>query len=88
MIDAAEGVGLVAGAIGSFAFAPQALKILKEKRAEDVSTLTYAMVCSGAALWLAYGVMKQSPSIMLWNAVAVALAGSVLILKLRLGNPK
>ena len=82
--DVAEGVGLVAGAIGSFAFAPQALKILRDKSAEDVSAATYTMVCTGAALWLAYGILKQSPSIILWNAVCVALAGSVLVLKLRL----
>lgn len=82
--DLAEGVGLVAGAIGSFAFAPQALKILRDKSAEDVSAVTYTMVCTGAILWLAYGVLRQSPSIILWNGVCVVLAGAVLILKLRL----
>lgn len=85
--DIAEGIGLVAGAIGSFAFAPQALKILKDRSAEDVSATTYTMVCSGAALWLIYGIMKGSPSIMLWNVVCVMLAGAVLLLKLRLKGP-
>jgi MtN3 and saliva related transmembrane protein len=83
-LDMAEGIGLIAGAIGSFAFAPQALKILRDNSAEDVSAVTYSMVCGGALLWFAYGVMKGSPAIMLWNAVAVVLAGAVLILKFRL----
>lgn len=84
LIDMAEAIGLVAGAIGSLAFAPQALKILRDKKAADVSGVTYAMVCGGAFLWFVYGVVKGSPSIMLWNGVCMMLAGAVLVLKLRL----
>ena len=84
LIDMAEAIGLVAGAIGSLAFAPQALKILRDRSAADVSGVTYAMVCGGALLWFVYGVIKESPSIMLWNGVCMMLAGAVLVLKLRL----
>lgn len=83
IIDPAEGLGLVAGAIGALAFAPQALKILKEKRVEDVSLLTYVMVLSGALLWAAYGLMRAAPSIVLWNLVAASLAAGVVAGKLR-----
>jgi len=82
-IDAAEIVGLVAGFIGAFAFAPQAVKILRGGDASSVSALTYTMVLAGALLWGAYGVLRGAPSIMLWNAVAAGLAGMVLFLKLR-----
>jgi MtN3 and saliva related transmembrane protein len=81
--DAADILGLVAGFIGAFAFAPQALKILRDRDASSVSALTYAMVLTGALLWGAYGVLRGAPSIMLWNAVAAGLAAMVLILKLR-----
>jgi MtN3 and saliva related transmembrane protein len=81
--DGAEALGLVAGFIGSFAFAPQALKILCDKDAAGVSALTYAMVLCGALLWGIYGVLRAAPSIILWNAVAAGLAAMVLILKLR-----
>jgi len=80
-LDAIEGLGLVAGAIGSFAFAPQALKILRDRRADDVSGATYAMVLTGAALWAAYGAFRGAPSIVLWNLVAGGLAAAVLVLK-------
>lgn len=83
IIDPAEGLGLVVGAIGALAFAPQALKILKEKRVEDVSLLTYVMVLSGALLWAAYGLMRAAPSIVLWNLVAAGLAAGVVAGKLR-----
>ena len=81
--DTTELLGLVAGFIGAFAFAPQALKILRDRDATNVSALTYAMVLSGAVLWGTYGVLRAAPSIILWNAVAASLAGLVLTLKLR-----
>jgi MtN3 and saliva related transmembrane protein len=81
--DGVEGLGLIAGFIGAFAFAPQALKIVRDRDAGGVSALTYAMVLSGALLWGAYGVLRAAPSIILWNAVAALLAAMVLTLKLR-----
>lgn len=81
--DFAESLGLVAGFIGAFAFAPQAFKIIRDRDASGVSGLTYAMVLTGALLWGAYGVLRGAPSIMLWNAVAAGLAATVLILKAR-----
>jgi len=81
--DFAEGLGLVAGFIGAFAFAPQAFKIIRDRDTSGVSGLTYAMVLTGALLWGAYGVLRGAPSIMLWNAVAAGLAATVLILKVR-----
>ena len=82
-MDGAEALGLVAGFIGAFAFAPQAVKILRTRDAADVSALTYIMVLTGAVLWACYGVWRGAPSIILWNVVAAALAALVLALKLR-----
>jgi uncharacterized protein with PQ loop repeat len=86
--DFAEGLGLVAGFIGAFAFAPQAFKIIRGGDANGVSALTYAMVLVGALLWGGYGFLRGAPSIMLWNAVAAGLAATVLILKLRRHSPQ
>ncbi|WP_395646798.1 SemiSWEET family sugar transporter [Terricaulis sp.] len=81
--DTVEMLGLVAGFIGAFAFAPQAVKILRDRDASNVSALSYAMILTGALLWLAYGVFRAAPSIILWNLVAAGLAALVLLLKLR-----
>ncbi|MBC7768090.1 MAG: hypothetical protein H7124_04835 [Phycisphaerales bacterium] len=81
--DGAEILGLIAGFIGAFAFAPQAIKILRTRDAADVSSLTYAMVLTGAVLWAGYGFWRGAPSIILWNIVAAGLAALVLALKLR-----
>lgn len=86
-LDPTEALGLVAGFVGSFAFAPQAFKLVRDRQAHSVSGLTYAMVLTGALLWGTYGLLRGAPSIVLWNAVAAGLAGLVLVLKLRQQRP-
>lgn len=81
--DGVEMLGLVAGFVGAFAFAPQAIKIVRKREAADVSALTYSMVLAGALLWCGYGLMRGAPSIVLWNTVAAGLAALVLWLKHR-----
>ncbi len=85
--DGTEVLGLVAGFVGAFAFAPQALKILRERDARNVSALSYSMVLIGALLWMSYGALRAAPSIVIWNVVAASLAALVLALKLR-GTPR
>jgi len=86
-IDSTEALGLVAGFIGAFAFAPQAIKILRDRDARGVSALTYTMVLAGAVLWGSYGVLRAAPSIILWNVVAAGLAALVLALKISRPRP-
>jgi MtN3 and saliva related transmembrane protein len=81
--DSIEALGLVAGFIGAFAFAPQAFKLLRDRDAAGVSALTYTLVLPAALLWGVYGFLRGAPSIVLWNGVAAALAALVLTLKLR-----
>jgi len=85
--DSVEALGLVAGFIGAFAFAPQAFKILRERDAAGVSALTYSLAFIGAVLWGGYGILRGAPPIVLWNGVAAALAALVLVLKLRQPTP-
>jgi MtN3 and saliva related transmembrane protein len=81
--DSTELLGLVAGFIGAFAFAPQAVKLIRSGDGSGVSVLTYAMVLLGAVMWASYGVLRAAPSIVLWNVVAAGLAILVLALKLK-----
>lgn len=82
-IDPVEGLGLVAGFFGTFASAPQALKIWRTKSAHDVSLSMFLMALAGAVLWAAYGVFKELPSVVFWNAVAICQFLLVIVLKLR-----
>lgn len=82
LTDSVELLGLLAGFIGSFAYLPQAVKIIRDRSAHDVSALTYSMVLGGNLLWIGYGVLRGSVAIVLWNVVAALIAISVLALKL------
>ena len=84
-MELANIVGFGAGLLSTVAFVPQVLKIWKSKSARDVSLHTFAAFTAGVALWLAYGIIKQEPPIIVWNAVTLALAGAILTMKLKFG---
>jgi MtN3 and saliva related transmembrane protein len=78
-------LGLVAGFLTTVAFVPQVTKIWKQKSAKDVSLPTFLAFALGVALWTAFGVLKQEPAIILWNAVTLVLAIAIVVMKLRFG---
>lgn len=84
-MDTAALIGYAAGFLTTIAFVPQALKIWQTKSAKDVSLHTFLAFTLGVALWLAYGIAKQEPPIIVWNAVTLAFAGAILAMKLRFG---
>ncbi|MBU6371146.1 MAG: hypothetical protein KJS97_00340 [Alphaproteobacteria bacterium] len=85
-IDPVELLGLVAGFFGTFASAPQALKIWRTKSAQDVSLSMFVMALAGSVLWGAYGLAKDLPSVLFWNGVAICQFALVIGLKLRHGR--
>ena len=82
-MDTAQWVGLGAGLLTTCAFVPQVLKIWRTKSAKDISLRTYIAFSLGVAMWLVYGILKQEPPIILWNAVTLVLAIAIVAMKLR-----
>lgn len=78
-------IGFAAGLLTTIAFIPQVVKIWRSKSAADVSLVTFIAFAVGVALWLAYGILRQEPPIILWNAVTLVLAGAILAMKVRFG---
>lgn len=85
-LDPVELLGLIAGFFGTFASAPQAIKIWRTKSAQDVSLSMFVMALVGSVLWGAYGVAKGLPSVVFWNGVAICQFLLVIALKLRHGR--
>jgi len=79
-------VGLIAGMLTTLAFIPQIIKGWKTRSLTDVSYIMLFMICSGLALWLTYGVLVNDFPIIFWNAVALALNLSLVVLKFRLAG--
>lgn len=82
-MDISDMLGFAAGFLTTIAFIPQVVKIWKSKSAKDVSLPAFATFTAGLAIWIAYGVVKQDPPIVLWNVVTIALAIAILVMKVR-----
>lgn len=78
-----EVLGLAAGVLTTLAFVPQVIKTWKSRHAHDISLATFALFSTGVALWLVYGVLIDSLPVVLANGVTLALALTILVLKLR-----
>jgi MtN3 and saliva related transmembrane protein len=81
LVPTLVGVGAALCSMGSFA--PQALKILRERDASGVSLGMYVITVIGFSLWSTYGVLLQSWPLVVSNLVCLALSALILALKLR-----
>lgn len=80
-----EMLGLAAGILTTAAFAPQVLKAWRTRRTRDLSLGMYLALAAGVALWLVYGLLIGSLSVVAANAVTLVLVLAVIALKLRHG---
>jgi MtN3 and saliva related transmembrane protein len=76
-------VGYAAATLTTLAFIPQTLHSWRSRDLSGVSLGMYSLFTMGVTLWLLYGVILESWPIIIANAITLALAGSVLFLKLR-----
>ncbi len=78
-------VSAVAATLTTVAFVPQALHIIRFKETRAISLQMYVVFASGVALWLIFGVMIWNWPIMAANAITLALALTIIRMKLRYG---
>lgn len=75
MIDPIDVLGLVAGGFSTFALAPQALKIGRSKKVDQLSLPMLFLMIVGASLWLTYGIVQDDLAIIVANAIALMFQG-------------
>jgi MtN3 and saliva related transmembrane protein len=80
---AANIVGTAAALCSITSFAPQMIKIWKERDASSVSFKTYSLTVTCFVLWTAYGVLTTAWPIIVANACALLMASGVLAMKWR-----
>ncbi len=72
-MDFTQIIGIVAGILTAVSMLPQLLKILKEKKAENVSVWMLIVLILGLALWTVYGVLKKDWPIIVTNCFSISL---------------
>ena len=77
-----ETIGTVAAVCTTVAFLPQLIRVWQRKSADDISLAMFLLFSTGVGLWLIYGIRIGSMPIAGANAITLALAVAILILKL------
>jgi MtN3 and saliva related transmembrane protein len=78
-----ELVGYGAAFLTTLSFVPQAWLTFRTRDVRGISLGMYSVFTVGVALWLLYGLMMGAWPIVLANAVTLALASAILVMKLR-----
>ena len=81
-------VGTLAALCSITSFAPQMIKIWKERDASSVSLKTYSLTVTCFVLWTGYGVLTSAWPIIVANAFALVMASGVLLMKWRFRGPR
>ncbi len=76
-------LGTLAATLTTLSFLPQAVHTLRTRDVSGISLAMYSAFTLGVALWLAYGVMLGEWPIIIANAFTLALASTILFIKLR-----
>jgi MtN3 and saliva related transmembrane protein len=80
-----EWFGFAAAFLTSVSFVPQAVMTIRTKNTRGISRGMYCMFTVGVAFWLYYGIALGSWPMIAANTVTLALAATILGLKLRYG---
>ena len=76
-------IGFAAACLTTFSFVPQAWHTFRTKDVSGISLGMYACFTLGVFLWLVYGLLMGAWPIVVANAVTLALASAILLMKLR-----
>ena len=74
-----EIIGLIAGFLGVIAWIPQIYRIWIKKRADGVSLPTFLVIATALILWLIYGIIIESFSLIISNIFTLIMILFVLI---------
>ena len=85
---AANVVGTVAALCSMTSFAPQIVKIWRDRDASEVSLTMYLVTVAGFCLWIGYGVLIGSWPVAVSNTICLVMSGAVLALKWRFSRPR
>ena len=81
----ADTIGYLAAVLTTCSFVPQAWLTLRTRDVSGISAGMYGVFTTGVALWLVYGWLTDAWPVVLANAITLALASFILVMKLRFG---
>jgi MtN3 and saliva related transmembrane protein len=79
-----EFIGYVAAVCTTAAYVPQAVKVYKTQRTNDISMFMFVLISTGVLLWLAYGIIIASIPMIIANTITFVLSLYIFIMKIKL----
>ena len=76
-------LGLVAGAITTFAAVPQVVRTWRTKHARDISIWQPLLLVVGMLLWLAYGIVLRDLPLVAANIFSIICYVALVVMKIR-----
>ena len=76
-------IGTIAGVFTSASLLPQLIKIIKEKKVEDLSIGMFVSLMIGLLLWIVYGVLRKDAPIIITNGFSVSLNVFILFFRFK-----
>lgn len=76
-------IGISAGIFTSFSMLPQLMKMIKEKKVDDISVVMLLILLTGLALWVYYGILREDWPIILTNSFSFLLNGIIIVLRFK-----
>ncbi|MCR6722146.1 MAG: SemiSWEET transporter [Chitinophagaceae bacterium] len=64
-------IGIAAGIITAISLLPQLVKVIREKKAENISVIYLLTLMTGLSLWIWYGILREDLPIIFTNGFSV-----------------
>jgi MtN3 and saliva related transmembrane protein len=76
-------IGTLAAILTTASFVPQAWHTFRTRDVRGISLSMYSAFTLGVACWLVYGLLLSAWPIVIANCITLALAATILVMKLR-----
>jgi len=73
VMESTDYIGIAAGVCTAVSLLPQLVKIIREKKAENISYWMLGVLFAGLALWIFYGIRKNDYPIIVTNSISFVL---------------
>ncbi|MGZ8511699.1 MAG: SemiSWEET family sugar transporter [Chitinophagaceae bacterium] len=83
MPDHTQVIGIVAGIFTGFSLLPQLIKIIKEKKTDDISYFMLFILLAGLAGWVWYGILKEDYPIIVTNSFSFLVNTAIIFFTIR-----
>ncbi len=88
MPDQTQVIGIIAGICTGISLLPQLMKIIKEKKADDISYFMLFILLTGLAGWIWYGILKVDYPIIITNAFSLLVNITIIFFTIRFQKKK